>query len=145
MQTFLPTHDFSPAKGNLSELMSKVVNAHQPQMIRRFSGREAMLLLQPGDMERALASFRFEPRVTLSEGEATATLPDLKLLGFGATTDEAVADLVEELRHLTRRFFDKPAFYLETERAAQYPWLLRFAITPEDRQLDLMYEEPPIR
>jgi Antitoxin of toxin-antitoxin, RelE / RelB, TA system len=145
MPTLVPTHDFSPAKGNLSELMSKVVNAHQPQMIHRFAGREAMLLLQPSDMERALASFRFEPQVTISKGEVTAALPDLNLLGFGSTTEEAVAELVDELRHLTKRFFEKPAFYLETDRAAQYPWLLRFAITPDDRQLELMYEEPPTR
>lgn len=142
MQSLVPTHEFSPAKGALSNLMSKVVNAHQPQMIGRFSGREEMLLIQPGDMERALASFRFDPQVTYSEGEVTAALPDLSLLGFGTTLDEAVGDLVEELRNLTRRFFDKPALYLETERAAQYPWLLRFAITPEERQIDLMYEEP---
>ena len=142
MATLVPTHDFSPAKVHLSELMSKVVHTHQPQLIQRFAGKEEMLLMQSGDLARLLSSFRFQPQVTMSDGEMTASLPDFKLLGFGPTTEEAVSDLVEELRAVTKRFFEKPAFYLETERAAQFPWLLRFALTPEEQQLELMYEEP---
>ena len=97
-----------------------------------------MLLLRPDDLARSLSSFRFDTRLVVRKGEVTAQLAELGVLGFGETTDEAMSDLVVELRTYARRFFERAALYLETERAAHLPWLLRFAMTPEGEQLALL-------
>jgi hypothetical protein len=65
-------------------------------------------------------------------------VPRLGVLGFGATADEALADLVIELRAYARDYFERASFYAATDRAEHAPWLLRFALTPPDQQLELL-------
>lgn len=133
--------DFSEAKAQLSDVMSAVVRLHQPRLVQRHHGKESMVLLEASDLARFLGAFRFEPRVTFDEGEVTIALERLGTLGFGSTLDEALDDLARELRSYATRYFAKPAFYAETDRRDHWPWLLRFAITPEDRQVELLRED----
>ena len=72
---------------------------------------------ETGDLVRFLDSFRFDPRITIDAGEVTAKPAHLGLLGFGETFEEAMEDLVEELRIYTRDFFERASFYAETDRA----------------------------
>jgi len=121
--------------------MTHVVHDRSPQIISRHRGKEEMLLVGTRDLAEFLDSFRFEPRLTIEPGEVTAELEQLGLVGLGESTEQAMQDLVDELRLYARDFFERASFYAETERAAHAPWLLRFAITPPDRQLDLLYED----
>jgi len=84
---------------------------------------------------------RFDPRVTIGAGEVTAKLQHLGVLGFGETLDDAMLDLVEELRLYASDFFERASFYAGTDRAEHAPWLLRFALTPPNRQLELLFED----
>jgi hypothetical protein len=137
----IPALDFSRAKSTLSEVMSEVFWEHRPRVISRHRGREEMLLVRPDDLVRYLAPFRLEPEVTIDAGETTVALPKLGLLGFGETLDDAMHDLVEELRAYASDFFARSSFYAATDRAEHAPWLLRFALTPPERQLELLYED----
>lgn len=137
----IPALDFSRAKSTLSEVMTEVFWEHRPRVVSRHRGREEMLLVRPDDLVRYLAPFRFEPEVTIDAGETTVALPKLGLLGFGETLDEAMQDLVEELRAYASDFFARSVFYAATDRAEHAPWLLRFALTPAERQLELIYED----
>src|SRR5688572_25997937 len=139
--TALPSLDFSRAKSTLSELMTQVVHEHSPRVVSRHRGKEEMVLVATGDLARFLDSFRFDPRVVVEADDATAELPELGVLGFGETLEEAMEDLVEELRVYSRDFFERASFYAETDRAGHAPWLLRFALTPPDQQLELLYED----
>ncbi len=62
---------------------------------------------------------------------------------MSATLEEALADAVEELRAYAQRYFADAAFYAKTDRASHWPWLLRFALTSPDRQVQLLVESPP--
>jgi antitoxin YefM len=139
--TTLASIDFSRAKAALSEVMTQVVHDRSPQIVSRHRGKEEMLLVGTRDLAQFLDSFRFEPRLTIEPGEVTAELEQLGLVGFGETTEEAMQDLVEELRVYAHDFFERASFYAETDRAGHAPWLLRFAVTPPERQLDLLYED----
>jgi hypothetical protein len=141
MSSTVPSVEFSDAKVHLSDVMTKVVYGRQPRLVRRHRGKEEMILLRPDDLARSLNSFRFHPHLSVRKGEATAELPEVGILGFGTSADEAMTDLVEELRAYARRFFERTSFYLETDRGVHLPWLLRFAVTPEEKQLDLLYED----
>jgi Antitoxin of toxin-antitoxin, RelE / RelB, TA system len=121
--------------------MTQVVHERSPQIVSRHRGKEEMLLVGTRDLAQFLDSFRFEPRLTIEPGEVTAELEQLALVGFGETSEEAMQDLAEELRVYAHDFFERASFYAETDRAAHAPWLLRFAVTPPERQLDLLYED----
>jgi hypothetical protein len=122
--------------------MAAVVHQRRPQLIRRHRGKEAMLLLPPDDLARALRAFHFESSVTYSEDEVTVALDQFGVLGFGATFEEALSDAVEELRAYAQRYFADAAFYAKTDRSSHWPWLLRFALTPPDQQAQLLVEPP---
>src|SRR5207248_4392870 len=96
--TGTPEIDFSDAKSHLSDVMSQVVRDHQPRLVSRHRGKEVMLLLSANDVVAGLNQYRLEPDLTFSEGEVTAQLPELGLLGFGITIDGALDDLLAELR-----------------------------------------------
>ena len=134
----LPSLDFSRAKAELSDVMTRVVHEHRPSIVSRHRGKERMLLVRTDDLARHLTGFDFDVEVVEGGGEVTAALPCLGLLGFGASLDEALDDLIVELRAYAADYFDRAAFYTATDRAAHAPWLLRFALTPLGEQRDLL-------
>ena len=134
----LPSVDFSRAKAELSDVMTRVVHGHRPSIVSRHRGKERMLLVRTDDLARHLAAFDFDVEVIDDEGEATAALPRFGLLGFGTTRQEALDDLLVELRAYAADYFERSAFYAATDRAGDAPWLLRFALTPAGEQRALL-------
>ena len=139
----IPSLDFSRAKSALSDVMTRVVHEHRPSVVSRRRGKERMLLVRADDLVRYLEPFRFELETTVEGGEVTIALPSLSLLGFGATEDEALDDLVVELRLYARDYFERASFYAATDRATHAPWLLRFALAPAEEQRALLRATPP--
>lgn len=141
-ETVLPGVGFTEAKSALSELMTDVVHGHRPELIERHRGKEVAVLVAREDLLAMLCDFRFRPRVALGGEEATAVLEDFGLIGAGADFEAAMASLVRELRRYAHEFLvERPSFYMQTDRARHAPWLLRFALTPPDEHLDLLYED----
>lgn len=135
--------DFSPAKARLSDLMTDVYHRRRPQFVSRHRGKEQMLLVRPDDLATMLGGERLDVRVVYDEGEVTLRIPEMGVLGFGDTLDEAVDDLLVELRAYARRYFDEPARYLDTPRGAHAAALLRFAISSEEEQRRML-DEPAV-
>lgn len=141
-ETVLPSISFTEAKAGLSGLMTEVVHGHRPEVIERHGGKETAVLMAREDLLTLLAEYRFRPLVSIDGGEATAVLEELGLIGSGANFEEAMEDLVGELRRYAHRFLvERPSFYLQSDRVRHVPWLLRFALTPADEQLGLLYED----
>lgn len=133
----LPELDFSSAKTGLSGVMNEVVREHRPQVVRRH-GREAMLLASLDDLQRWLETFRLNLVVTLGDGDVAISAAPLDVLGVGESFDAALENLAEALRVYAAQFFERASFYSQTDRAAHYPYLLRFALAPPERHLDLL-------
>lgn len=136
----LPSLDFSRAKGALSDVMTQVVHEHRPSIVSRHRGKERMLLVRTDDLIRYLDTFSFDLELAEDEGEVTAAVPTLGVLGFGASRDEAIDDLLVELRTYAADYFERAGFYAATDRAGHAPWLLRFALTPVTQQQALLAE-----
>ena len=132
----IPTRPFSQAKAELSALMDQVVREHRPAVIER--RREAMVALSLPDMRDLLVPFRFEPRVRTGRPQTVATLDELGLVGAGKDVDTALDDLLEELRAYAADYVSRFAFYMQTDRRAHAPYVLRFALTPAEQQRDLL-------
>jgi hypothetical protein len=130
----VPTIDFSPAKSHLSDVMTEVFHGHQPRIVVRHRGKEQMLLVRPDDLVTILGEHRLDVRAVYGAGEVTLRIPDMGVLGFGETLDEAVEDLLVELRAYATRFFREPARFMATSRGAHAAALLRFALAGDDEQ-----------
>jgi PHD/YefM family antitoxin component YafN of YafNO toxin-antitoxin module len=127
--TLLPEHQFSEAKSSLSEVMNEVVHDHRPQVVRRHT-REQMLLVAPDDARRWMDTFRLELEVTLDPGQIAVAASPLGLIGVGESFDAALDALVDRIREYVVRFVERPQFYLQSQSARHEPYLLRFALTP---------------
>jgi hypothetical protein len=136
----IPSLDFSRAKSALSDVMTRVVHEHRPSVVSRHRGKERMVLLRTDDLTRFLSSFGFDLELVEDGDEVTAIVPALGMLGFGATRDEAIDDLLRELRAYAVDYFERASYYAATHRAAHAPWLLRFALTPASEQRALLVE-----
>jgi predicted RNase H-like HicB family nuclease len=138
----LPHTRFAEAKSRLSEVMTDVVHRHQPQVIDRHNGKELMLLMGLADLSALLESFRFDPRVTVSDGEFVVRLPELNLIAAGESYEEAIAELVELVEQYGEDFLARLDFYAQTDRRQHLPWLLRFALTPPEQRAGLFADVP---
>jgi hypothetical protein len=133
-EQLVTTLDFSPAKSHLSDVMTQVFHGHQPQLISRHRGKEQMLLVRPDDLVAMLGDHQIEVEAVYDAEDVTVTVPAMGLVGFGETLDEAVDDLLLELRAYVGRFFREPGRYLATGRAEHAGALLRFALAEPDEQ-----------
>ena len=132
--SLVPTIDFSPAKSQLSEVMTQVFHGHQPRLVSRHHGKEQMLLVRPDDLVAMLGEHRLNVQAVYDADEVTLRVPDMGVLGFGETLEEAIDDLLVELRAYAARFFREPARLMATSRGAHAAALLRFALAGEDQQ-----------
>ncbi len=138
----LPTRGLSEAKATLSDVMSGVVHRHQPMVIERHGGKEAMLLLGLSDMQPLLDHFRFHTRSSVSEGEFVLRQPELNLVAGGDTFEQAASELEELAVAYAERYFERLGFYAQTDRVEQMPWLLRLILTPEANRRALLIGAP---
>jgi hypothetical protein len=137
------TIDFSPAKSQLSDVMTQVFHGHQPRIVSRHHGKEQMLLVRPDDLVAMLGEHRLDVQAVYDANGVTLRVPDMGVLGFGESLDEAIDDLLVELRAYATRFFREPARFMATSRGTHAAALLRFALAGEDEQrLMLGLEEP---
>ena len=135
METSLvPTIEFSPAKSQLSDVMTQVFHGHQPRLVSRHHGKEQMLLVRPDDLVAMLGEHRLNVLAVYDGDDVTLRVPDMGVLGFGETLDEAIDDLLVEMRAYAGRFFREPARFMATSRGAHAAALLRFALAGEDEQ-----------
>jgi len=138
----VPTIDFSPAKSQLSDVMTQVFHGHQPRIVSRHHGKEQMLLVRPDDLVAMLGEHRLDVQAVYAADEVTLRIPDMGVLGFGETLDEAVDDLLVELRAYATRYFRDPARFMATSRGSHAAALLRFALAKEDEQRQMLgFEE----
>lgn len=141
----VPTIEFSPAKSQLSDVMTEVFHGHQPRIVSRHHGKEQMLLVRPDDLVAMLGEHRLDVQAVYDADEVTLRVPDMGVLGFGGNLDEAIDDLLVELRAYATRVFREPARFMATSRGAHAAALLRFALAGEDEQRLMLGVENPDR
>jgi hypothetical protein len=138
MTEMIPAVDFSPAKAQLSELMTSVVHQHLPRLIQRHGGKEEALLLNPDDLRAMLEHEFIATTAYVDDGEFVVSVPSWGLDGIGPSFDEALNELVEEARLYVADYLQRIDFYLQTNRRSHALGILRFALTPPEQQADVL-------
>ena len=141
-QPTLATHSFSEAKSHLSEVMSEVVREHSPALVERHGGKEAMVLLGREEAERLLAPFALSTTATVSEGEFVLRVPELGLIAGGETFPAALDELDTLVLEYARHYFARVHFYLQTDRAGHYPYLVRLALGDGEERRRMLVPMP---
>lgn len=136
----LDTLAFTTAKSQLSNVMDDVVRNHEPKIVSRHNGKEAMALLDTADLLALLTPFRFDPKVSVSEGTFVIRLPEFDLISSGDSFDEALDELVELSMAYAGQYIRRRAFYAHTDQASQLPWVLRVAFSTPARLRELFVE-----
>ena len=139
----LAPQPFAQAKAHLSDLMDQAVHQHRMQLIDRHRGKERAVLVSVADLGLLLEGFRFEPKVSVSDGVFVIRLPELGLVAGGSTYEEALGELVELAEQQAENFLDRLDFYMQTERRTQLAWLLKVALTPAEDRSQLFLPSPP--
>lgn len=122
--------------------MSGVVHDHQPMVIERHGGKEAMLLLGLSDIGPLLDHFAFHTVSSVSDGEFVLHQAELNLVAGGDTFEQAAVELEDLAVTYAERYFERLAFYAQTDRAEQMPWLLRLILTPDAERRALLIGTP---
>lgn len=138
MTAMIPAIQFSPAKAQLSDVMTSVVHRHQVRLIQRHHGKEEALVMNPSDLLGMLAHATIPTTTHVDEDEFVMSVPAWDLTGVGKTFDEALHDLVDEMRDYVADYIDRMAFYLQTSRREHAPAVFRFALTPPEAHADLL-------
>src|SRR3989442_1760219 len=137
----LPRRPISEVKDHLSQVVDEAVHKHRPQLIERHGEAQAMLI-GIEELRELVRSFIFDPRVVFGSDEVVISLDRHGLVASGKAMDSAIDKLLQDLRDYSQDFLARYEFFRHTPRSHELPWLLRFALTPEDQQRQLLVEEP---
>jgi len=138
----LRTHSFSQAKAHLSDVMSEVVRDQAPALVERHGGKEAMLLLDIELLGPLLHPFGFATKASVSDGEFVLRQPELGLVAGGESFDQALEELEELALAYAGHFFERCAFYRQTDRAGHLPYLLRLSLASPQERRELLVPTP---
>jgi hypothetical protein len=112
---------------------------HLPQIVTRHD-RDEVALLSLDDLRELLRGHRFLTEASVHPGEATVTLPQFGIIGIGDDLDAAAAETMTKLREYAEQYLQRYEFYRHTDRRDLFPLVMRFLVTPEDEQLNLLLE-----
>ncbi|MGB9887398.1 MAG: exoribonuclease R [Moorellales bacterium] len=139
----LPEVQFSEARRQFSALYDSIYNALRPAVVRR--GRDEEVLLLRKDMLGSLLE-RFPFRVELlreDDGSVTLALDQLDLAVNAGSLDEAVKELVKELRMYAQDYLERaPLFLNAPNRRAHLPYVLRIALCRSEDEVRALLEMP---
>lgn len=138
----VPSISVAEAKAQLPKYL-ELARAHEFQIVTR-RDRDEVAVVDLGDLRELLRDHTFQTDVAIHPDEATVTLPQFRIIGIGATVDEATEDALAKLREYATQYRKRFDFYKETDRRDLYPLVARFLATPQDEQLDLLLESEPV-
>ena len=95
--------------------------------------------------EPPVVGARLDVVAVYDQGEVTLRVPEMGVLGFGESLNEATEDLLVELRDYAARFFREPAPFMATSRGGHAAALLRFALADEEEQRRMLSEAADAR
>ncbi len=141
VDALLPEGSFAEVKSHLSEWMTEVVRERRPLVVDRNRGRDRAVLVDERDLSAILESFTFNPQVSASDGGYVVRLPEFNLIAGGADLDQALAEAVDLADVYVGDYLERVGFYMQTDRRTQWPWVVRFALTPGERRRELISGE----
>ncbi|MGI8623544.1 MAG: hypothetical protein ACR2NB_08660 [Solirubrobacteraceae bacterium] len=124
-------------------VFTKVVQAHQPQVIRR-GAEDRGLLVGLDEMWALLADRTFSPRVMRGDAGVSIWLPEFEVYGEGDTYAEAKAELLDEVRVYVAEYLEHADEYRRApNRAGHLPHVVKALVAEARGELEQAIFPPP--
>ncbi|MGB9661118.1 MAG: exoribonuclease R [Moorellaceae bacterium] len=137
----LEEHQFSEARRRFSTLYDSIYNALKPAIIRRGRGEE-ILLLRKDMLKPVLEKFPLKAEALKEDdGSITLALDELGLAVNAPSLEEAVSDLVRELKLYVQDYLDRIQLFMNApNRRHHLPYILRIALCDSDEEVRALVE-----
>ncbi len=137
----LAEYQFTEARKDFSGLYNLVFNALTPVVIRR-KQNEKVLVIRPDLEQEILTRYSLKPEVIPEDdGSITLALDDLELAVNAPTKDEAIRELVADLKLYARDFMERSQLFLNSPNRRQHlPYLLRVLLCNSDAEIRSLLE-----
>jgi len=138
---------FSEARRDFSALYDAVSHRLKPALVRRRRAEEEVLLLRRDLARELLKVFSLKPQVLHEEdGSVTLALDQLDLVVNGRNLEEAVGELVREVKLYCQDYLERMALFVNApNRRGHFPYILRVALCKDDAEIKSLLEIPCLR
>ncbi len=127
---------FTDARKDFSLLYSEVYNAYKPALIKR-NQREEVMVLRADLQKMLLSRYSLKPDViNENDGSVTLSLDQLEIYANGETLDDAIRELIEELKIYAGEFIQRSQLFLNApNRRDHFPYVLRILLAENDEEI----------
>lgn len=134
--TMLTEHNLTEARKGLSLLYDEVYNAFKPTIIRR-KKTEEILLLRVDLQKMLLTYFPLKPEIIPEDDKSiTLALDHLEIFVNGVTLEEAVQELISDLKYYSQDYIQRSQLFLHApNRRAHFPYVLRILLCDTDEEI----------
>lgn len=133
--------NLTDARKEFSSLYNQVFNMYQPAIITRKKSEEVMVL-RVDQQKMLLTNYSLRPEVIQEEDNTiTLALDDLELYSNGSNLDEAVNDLIEDLKIYASDYLQRSQLFLNApNRKSHFPFILRVLLCESDEEIRQLLE-----
>jgi len=132
---------FTKARKNLTEIFDSVWHRFMPALIKRRQA-EAVLLVRRDLQEDILRAYEFKPEVLPEEdGSVTLALDELGIAVNAATFEEAVEELIREIKIYAEDYVKRPELFINaSNRRGHFPYVLRIWLCNNEQDIKYLLE-----
>jgi hypothetical protein len=132
---------FTNARKTFTDIYDSVWRRYLPVIIKRHQDEEVLLLRRELQQE-TLKAYRLQPEIlTEKDGSVTAGINVLDIAVNKPTLDEAVNELVRELKIYAQEYIDRLQLFLNApNRKGHFPYILRVLLCENDQEVKSLLE-----
>jgi len=137
----LSEFNLTEARKEFSSLYDQVFNMYQPAIIKRKKSEEVMVL-RVDQQKMLLANYSLKPEIIKEDDNSiTLALDHLELFSNGSNLDEAVNDLINDLKIYASDYIQRSQLFLNApNRKAHFPFILRVLLCESDEEIRQLLE-----
>jgi hypothetical protein len=133
--------NFTNARKTFTDIYDSVWHRYLPVIINRHQDEEVLLLRRELQQE-ILKAYRLLPEILPEkDGSVTAAINELDIAVNKPTLEEAVNELVKELKIYAQEYIDRLQLFLNApNRKGHFPYVLRVLLCENDQEVKSLLE-----
>lgn len=132
----LAEFQFTDARKDFSSLYNEVFNTFKPIVIKRKQVEE-VAVLRTDLLKMVLSNYSMKPEVCGEvDGSTTISLDQLEIYSNGETFDEALFQLIQDLKFYAQDYIERSQLFLNApNRREHFPYILRILLCENDNEI----------
>lgn len=128
--------NITDARKEFSNLYDNVFNAYKPMIIKR-KQTEEVLVLRADLQKMLLSTYSLKPEILHEEDNSiTLSLDQLEMYVNGQTMDDAINQLINELKIYAQDYIERSQLFLNApNRRSHFPYVLRILLSENEEEI----------